>query len=102
MVGVSRSRVSGRCRRKLSVKNQSISLPEVPFPGLRDYVISQFDFQATQPGFDLFLFLEKGRPFGITNGFVSCGVNPRRKSLVSLGELNHLRVLGQFGLLLGR
>jgi len=93
--------VSGYCPGKLSVKGQSVSLPEVSFPGLYDHVFSQLDFQAIQPAFSLFLLLKKACPFGIADSVVSFGADSRRESFVSLSELNHLSVLGQLGLLLG-
>ncbi len=101
VVGALRGCVSGYCRGKLSVKGQSVSLPEVSFAGLGHHVFSQLDFQAIQPGFGLFLLLKKACPFGIADSVVSCGADSRRESFVSLGELNHLRVLGKLGLLLG-
>lgn len=72
------------------------------FAGLHNYVISQFDFYTTQPGFSLLLLTKKGSPFGIADGVVSGGVDARRQSFISLAEVNHLRVLFQLGLLLGR
>ncbi len=101
MVGPLRGCVSGYCPGKISVKGQSVNLPEVSLPGLYDHVFSELDFQAIQPGFRLFLLLKNACPFGIADSVVSCGADSRREIFVLSGKLNHLRVLGKLGLLLG-
>lgn len=92
--------MSDYCREKLSVKDQSVSLSKVSFASLSHHVISQLDFQAIQSSFGLFLLLKKACSFGIVDSIVPRDANSRRESFVSLGELNHLRVLGKLGLLL--
>lgn len=81
-------------------KIQVLSLSKVSFASLSHHVISQLDFQAIQSNFDLFLLLKKACFFDIANSVVPRDANSRRESFVSLGELNHLRVLSKLDLLL--
>ena len=85
--------MSSCSHRKLSVKDQNVSFLKVSFPGFHNHVISQFNFQATQLSFNLFLLFEKGCLLSITDEIVFCSVDLYCESFVLLTELNHLRML---------